>query len=182
MVELYNPEQVTSIRVLENRTRPGYAIEGKAGNFDFKMINLHFKSTSRWDDTPEKRLRSFTLRQEQSEKLNDWIISELETSEKDLIILGDLNDNPKRNWSDNLKILKENRDINFITSSLESCKNPNWDNIDHILISKSVQARYVKGSAGMYNFNVIFSINEAKLVSDHCPVIATFNISDPDND
>jgi DNA polymerase V len=57
-----------------------------------------------------------------------------------------------------------------------------WDNIDHILLSKSASNRYLIGSAGMYNFKLDFDKKTANKISDHCPVVAVFNIAPEDND
>lgn len=177
-VGLYKP-----FKVLENRTRSGFIAKAKKGNFDFYLMNLHFKATSGYDNTPQKRKQSFLLRQQQSDALDNWIDSILQFSEQDLIILGDFNDNPKREWSQNLASLADNQNISFLTSDLESCKNPEkWDVIDHIVISNSAHKRYLMGSAGMFNFYSSLPENKAEIISDHCPVTAVFNVVPKDND
>jgi endonuclease/exonuclease/phosphatase family metal-dependent hydrolase len=181
-VELQNLGLYKPIKVVENRTRSGLIAKAKKGNFDFYLMNLHFKASSRYDNTPEKKKRSFELRQKQSAALSKWIDSILTFNEQDLIILGDYNDNPKRDWSDNLRPLKDNDNIKFISSDLESCKNPNWDNIDHIVVSNSAHNRYIMGSVGMQNIYAAFPQNEAEKISDHCPVTAVFEVVSDDND
>ncbi|MDC1067742.1 hypothetical protein OAQ99_01135 [Candidatus Kapabacteria bacterium] len=176
-IGLYSP-----LKVLEGKSRSGLIAKAQKGNFDFYIMNLHFKSTSRYDNTAQKKELSHFLRKQQSDVLSAWVDSVLVYKEQDLIILGDFNDNPKRDWSDNLNSLIQNNNINFISSNLESCKNPNWDNIDHILLSKSALKRYLMGSVGMYNINSTMPDKQAKLVSDHCPVTAIFNIAADDND
>ncbi len=176
-VQNYKP-----LAVKANRTRPGLLVYVKKGNFDFFFLFVHFKSTSRADSTEELKLESYALRRKQAEVLRNWSDSLLNYSiEKDIIIIGDFNDNPLRP-SKILSPLLFSNNFLFLTDKLGSCKNPDWDNIDHIVINKSVFQRFIQGSVYMYNIPAKYEDYEVKKISDHCPVIAKFNILIPDND
>jgi len=56
------------------------------------------------------------------------------------------------------------------------------NSIDHILISTSAGTRYLDNSVRMYDFNSSLPDEAAGKVSDHCPVLANFDIKLPDND
>jgi len=163
--------------VKEELTRPGLIVKCKKDNFDWIMMIVHLKSTSRYDDTPEKRLESYDLRRQQAEITSFWIDSVIKNSaEKDLIVLGDFNDNPDRENSSIVSLL-ENSNIAFLTNKLTSCKNKLWDGIDHILISKNIFPYYIENSLHYYNFLNSITEQEAEYVSDHCPVIISIDIT-----
>ncbi len=170
--------------VKENRTRPGLLLNLKKNNFDFNLMVVHFKSTSRFDSTDEMKFESYELRYKQALVLDKWVENTLNTSnEKDLIIMGDFNDNPKnKKPRGNLDALIENTNISFLTTDLTSCKNAKWNVIDHIIISNSVKNRYFENSVHLYDTYSAYTHDEVKLISDHCPVIATFDTKMPDND
>lgn len=168
---------------VNKRTRPALIAKAKMGNFDFYLMNVHFKSTSRYDDTEEKRQASFKMRRFQSKAVVNWIDSILSNDiEKDLIILGDFNDNPDRGEKSNISLIVDNNEMNFLTRGLRSCKNPNWDMIDHIIVTNSSYDRYFRNSRRVVSQYSMFNDDEAKRISDHCPVIATFDVRPEDND
>lgn len=170
------------LAIQENRNRPGLIIEAKKGNFDWIMMIVHFKSTSHYDDTPEKKEDSYYIRTLQAEKTVLWADSVIKNSkEKDIIIMGDFNDTPNRKKNNSLTSIK-NSNLFFLTDSLKSCKFPTWYSIDHILVSQSAKIRYLENSIGMYDFNKSISSKQSKSISDHCPVFAKFEIKTPDND
>lgn len=171
------------IAVEENRTRPGMFLKARKGNFDFYMMVVHFKSTSRFDDTPEKRTASFEMRTRQSEVLSNWIDSVLANGkEQDLILVGDFNDFPLRDKNPTLTPLLANSNISFLTRELTSCKNEKWYVIDHIVVSNSAKTRLVENSLTMENFRNRLPKEVADKVSDHCPIGVAFEIVSPDND
>lgn len=172
------------VRVRENRTRPGFVFEAKKGNFDFIGMVVHFKSTSRYDNTEQKRLDSYQMRKEQSQAVAFWADSILKSSdERDLFVLGDFNDNPNRENQKNLMSITSYPMLSFLTADLVNCKNPQrWDVIDHIVVSESAKRRFIPGSERVYNFFAAHREEIAEGISDHCPVIATFEITSPDND
>lgn len=176
-VENYQP-----LAVKPNRTRAGLVVEVKKGNFDFVMMVVHFKSTSRFDSTQQLRQESFELRRQQALVVKNWADSiTTKTKERDVIIVGDFNDNPKRDTKVLLPIIQSN-EFMFLSESLGSCKNPNWDCIDHIVINRSVFERLIPGTVYMYDVPAKYEDYEVDKISDHCPVYTKFNITNPDND
>jgi len=175
--------EYSPLEVRQNKTRPGLIVECKADNFDWIMMNIHLKSTSRYDSTYEMKEESRTIRLEQTELLNKWIDSIIAfSSEKDIIIVGDFNDSPIDVINNTLTPLVENDKINFISKDLNSCKYDYLKAIDHIVISKNIKNRYIQNSVKLFNFYDSMPDYTAKKVSDHCPVIAKFNIYIQDND
>ncbi|MFP4529327.1 MAG: endonuclease/exonuclease/phosphatase family protein [Candidatus Kapaibacterium sp.] len=163
--------------------RPGLIVRCKYGNFDWLMMVVHFKSTSRYDDTPEKLMRSRTIRAYQAEIASRWADSVLAAgNEEDVLILGDFNDTPRRKKNPTLQGMLSNDNLNFITTDLKSCKFPAMYVIDHIVVSDTAMIRLLEGSAHVHDFNRVYPKEEAKDISDHCPVLAVFDISLPDND
>lgn len=171
------------VAIEKNRNRPGLVVEGKKGNFDWLMMVVHFKSTSRWDNTPKKRRLSIATRKRQAELVNRWADSVLsEGDEKDIFIVGDFNDTPKRKKNNTLLSLKENKSFEFLTSEMKSCKYRGLYVIDHVVASESAMKRYQENSERLINLYAIYDKNVAKRVSDHCPVYAIFEVESPDND
>lgn len=173
--------EYTPLALEANRHRPGLIVECKAGNFDWIMMAVHFKSTSRYDDTEEKKLKSIADRTKQAEISSLWASETLESgNEKDIIILGDFNDSPNDTKDPSLTDLIANKDILFLTDGMKSCKYQSWNSIDHIVVSVSTETRYIKSSAFMYDINSV--VADASKISDHCPVTAVFDITETDND
>lgn len=170
--------------VKQNRTRPGLLLNLKKDNFDFYLMVVHLKSTSRYDSTELLKTESFDLRAKQAVAINDWVNTTLATStEKDLIIIGDFNDNPNNvKPRGNIEAIKNNPNLQFLTADLPSCKNPKWNNIDHIVLSTSAKTRYIDNSINIYNTYTKYNADEVKMISDHCPCMATFDTKLPDND
>jgi endonuclease/exonuclease/phosphatase family metal-dependent hydrolase len=147
------------------------------------MMNVHLKSTSQYDNTPELKEKSYLLRAQQSRLLDKWVDSILtKTKEKDIIITGDFNDNPQRKNHPTLMALAEDTNLTFTTADMQSCKNPKWDCIDHIVVSNSSKSRIIPNSLHQINIYQILKQKEAESISDHCPVVISFDIQKPDND
>jgi len=173
--------EYTPISIDKKSTRPGLLVYAKAGNFDFYLMVVHFKSTSRWDNTPEKQGRSMYLRKAQTLALRDWADSVLNLrNEMDLIVVGDFNDTPKRKKNNILNELNEH--FIFLTENEKSCKMPNAFVIDHIIVSDEVHKRYVEGSLFVHNLSYRYSKYELQVISDHCPITVKFDLTMPDND
>ncbi|MCX7737032.1 MAG: endonuclease/exonuclease/phosphatase family protein [Candidatus Kapabacteria bacterium] len=176
-------EEYSPLIVEEGRTRPGLIFECKAGNFDFVMMVVHYKSTSRFEDTKEKIQKSKELRAKQIEKSHYWADSILRnTKEQDIIILGDFNDTPVRKKDNLFTVFLQDTNFVFLTQNLKSCKYPTAYSIDHILVSRSINNRYLKNSLQSLDFRSILTDQETKKISDHCPVSVKFDVSLPDND
>lgn len=177
VVDIYKP-----LIVEESRTRPGLLIYAKKGNFDFYLMNVHLKSTSSYDNTEELRQKSYELRQQQAMVLNQFLDSILtHQADKDIFFVGDMNDNPNRKNS-NIKFFADDPKVLFLTTFLRSCKNPNWDNIDHIAITRNIEQRFIKSSIRQVNLFELFKQTQAQQISDHCPVVVSFDVTLPDND
>lgn len=177
VLDIYKP-----LIVEENRTRPGLLVYAKKGNFDFFLMNVHLKSTSSYDNTEELRQKSYELRQQQAMVMNQFLDSILtHQKDRDIIFVGDMNDNPNRKNS-NIKFFADDPKVVFLTSNLRSCKNPYWDNIDHIAITSNTAQRLIKSSIRQINLYELFKQTNAQQISDHCPVVISFDIIMPDND
>lgn len=177
VVDIYKP-----LIVEENRTRPGLLVYAKKGNFDFYLMNIHLKSTSSHDNTEELRQNSYEIRQKQAMVLNQFLDSMLTyQTDKDIFFVGDMNDNPNRKNS-NIKFFADDPKVLFLTAHLRSCKNPNWDNIDHIAITPNIESRFIKSSIRQINIYELFKASQVERISDHCPVAVSFDTTLPDND
>jgi endonuclease/exonuclease/phosphatase family metal-dependent hydrolase len=171
------------LEVEERRTRPGLEVAVQKGNFDFIALVVHFKSTSRFDDTKEKLEESRELRFKQAEVVSKWIDSILANKdESDLFVIGDFNDTPMRKKFNTLVPLLSNANVVFLTEQLKSCKFQNAYVIDHILVSKSALSRFIQNSLNLYNTFEIFPKEAVERISDHCLVYARFDVTKPDND
>ncbi len=171
------------VAIERGRHRPGFVIEGKKGNFDWIMMIVHFKASSRWDNTPEKKAYSINTRKRQAEIVNNWVDSVLSLNgEKDIFIIGDLNDTPKRKKNNTIKSLINNEDLRFLTEHLKSCKYKGLYIIDHIVCSEAAYNRFIDNSQGLVNHFSMYNKAKAERISDHCLVVAAFEVKSPDND
>ena len=175
-IEIVNTYQLDAISLGNQDLRPGIVAYCRYNGFDFFVGSFHFKSTSRYDDTPYKKSRSFDMRQEQSAILLKEIKKLIDIqNDKDIILLGDFNDNPSKKNS-NITAL-ENDEYHFLTSEMMSCKYSIWKSIDHIIVSQSMKSRAKNSTLTMIDINAMFPDEEAKKVSDHCPVIIKFKLN-----
>jgi len=182
-IEVSEQGEYTPLIVEPYKTRPGLIAKVRKGNFDFIMLVVHLKSTSRYDSTAELEQYSRELRKQQAELVNYWSDSVLSLkTEKDIIILGDFNDYPNRVTNPTLSSLAENSNLNFLTMDLKSCKFPILNGIDHIITSDNANKRYVVGSLRLYDFNSSMSETEIEKVSDHCPILVQLEVKTKDND
>lgn len=163
--------------------RPGYVVRCTKGSFDWVMMVVHLKSTSRHDSTNQLRDESRQIRLEQVALLKRWSDSVIAAGkERDVIIVGDFNDFTSRRQNATLTPLLESSSMQFLTGALKSCKNDNWTTIDHVVVSTSAHERVMKGSERMENTRAFLQPQMADAVSDHCPVIVRFSTAGPDND
>lgn len=173
-IQILDSFELSSISLGNDGLRPGLIAYCKYNGIDFFVGSFHLKSTSRYDDTPEKKLRSYEMRKEQSEKLLEDVRKlESQKNDKDFILLGDFNDNPTKKNS-NISAL-ENDEFDFLTSGLNSCKFPIWKSIDHIIVTKELEKRVISSSLFMMDVNKMYTESSVKKISDHCPVIVSFN-------
>ena len=181
-IKLTQIHEYMPLEVEANQTRPGLMAYCKKGNLDFWIMNVHLKSTSGFDSTPDLKQKSYELRARQAEILNNWVDSILTHAERDVIILGDFNDNPNRKTNPTLSALAGNPNIEFQTEDFNSCKNYYWDAIDHIVNSKNLNNRILTGSIMMFDTYNFYGKEKAERISDHCPVMITYEIKTSDDD
>ncbi|MFA6570315.1 MAG: endonuclease/exonuclease/phosphatase family protein [Bacteroidota bacterium] len=184
-VKVQKVGEYTPLIVEEHRTRPGLIVKIKKRNLDLLMMVVHFKSTSRYDDTEEKLVKSRELRQEQAQVASDWADSMLrkrKNKESDIIIIGDFNDTPQRKHFPTLTPLVENNKLFFLTADVKSCKYPSAYVIDNIIVSKNLYNRYIQNSVRVFDFFSTMPKKETETISDHCPVLVEFDIVQQDND
>ena len=181
-VEVQQISEYMPVAIQKGRNRPGLVAHCKKGNFDWTMMVVHLKSTSRYDSTDDMRQESRETRRLQCSAISQWVDSVVSTKEKDVIIVGDFNDFPLRKKEPTLTTLLENRHITFITKERKSCKDEKLYAIDHIVASQTAQKRFLISSDGMINFYASEKKEIAQKISDHCPVVSTFDIVSPDND
>ncbi|MFN8366227.1 MAG: endonuclease/exonuclease/phosphatase family protein [Candidatus Kapaibacterium sp.] len=182
-VTVTNPQEYMPVATRGERNRPGFVVNCRKGNFDWTMMVLHLKSTSRADSTDQLREESYVNRREQAAKVAAWADSIVTTTkEKDVLIIGDLNDSPVRKNNPTLTALSNDVNVIFLTASLGSCKNSSWLNIDHIVASQQAAKRWLPAAMHHYNFHAAYRTEEANMISDHCPVLGQFEITSPDND
>lgn len=171
------------IEVVDRKTRPGLIAAVQKGNLDFLVLVVHFKATSRYDDTPEKIKESYELRSLQSEKAALWVDSVLNAGfEQDVLVIGDFNDSPKRVKNNTLTAFLSDTNVFFLTFDLKSCKYRNSYGIDHILSSKYLAKRLVPNSVRLVDSYSMFTKEEVEKISEHCIVLARFEVLGEDND
>ncbi len=175
--------EYTPLIVQPGRTRPGLLAYCRAGSVDFYVMVVHLKSSSRYDSTEELREIARQLRQQQAQRLAQWVDSMLQVgSERDIALIGDFNDTPRRKRYPTLTPLVEHPALQFLTTDLRSCRYERAYTIDHIVVTHSFARRYRRGSAHVVNFYAQYPFAEAEAVSDHCPVVAQFELETPDDD
>ncbi|MBK9250057.1 MAG: endonuclease/exonuclease/phosphatase family protein [Ignavibacteria bacterium] len=182
-VKVTDEGEFMPIAVDTSRNRPSLVLKCKKGNFDWKMMIVHFKSSSRYDSTPEMQSEARRMRTAQAEVASMWVDSLLtDPKEQDIFIVGDCNDFPQRTKNPTLMALIANKNIEFLTHETKSCRNEKWFGIDHIICSKSAKKRVITGSDHSVNFYAQYPKETADKISDHCPVIIDFEVVTPDND
>ncbi len=171
------------LAIRPERDRPGLLVRCRSGNFDWLMMIVHLKSSSRWERTPAKRRLSRKIRQQQARKIVEWAHEVLEQGdEMDLIVVGDFNASPQSRKDRTLQPIVQDTVLHFVTFNLKSCKYRRKGSIDHILVSPSARKRYRKGSARMIDLYAQYDPEVLEKLSDHCPVAADFDVTAPDND
>lgn len=174
---------LTDLNMGVDRLRPGLVLSCRKDAFDWMMMVVHLKSTSRADSTDELREESRRIRGKQAARLRSWADSVVRSgTETDVMIVGDLNDFPGRRENGTLGPLIASKEMTFLTGALRSCKNPNWYVIDHVVVSQSAQQRFVAGSESVNDMRSYLDSREISGVSDHCPVTVRFSTAEPDND
>lgn len=168
--------QLDEIALGNNDLRPGVVAYCELNGFDFFVGSFHFKATSRHDDTPVKRTRSFDMRQDQSDKLVESLNKLMKArGDSDVILMGDFNDSPAKENSNITALDTDNWE--FITSDMNSCKYPRLKSIDHIIINEEIKEKIKQGSLNMLDLSRVLRGDELRAASDHCPVSVTISIN-----
>ena len=165
--------------VLEERgrLRPGMMLRCRKGSFDWLMMVVHLKSTSRYDSTAELRDRARVMRTAQSGLLQVWADSVISAGvERDVMIVGDFNDYPGNRKLPTLSTLTDDSNLRFLTERVKSCRSPTYSTIDHILVSSDVASRFIKETDRTENFRAFLPPDAANRVSDHCPVMVRLRL------
>jgi endonuclease/exonuclease/phosphatase family metal-dependent hydrolase len=171
------------LAVNPERNRAGFIAECRKGAFDWIMMVVHLKSTSRYDSTEELRQLAIQQRRQQAAVLVHWVDSVLSnTSERDVIIIGDFNDFPKRSRQPTLTALERDSAVVFLTEGLTSCLDRRRKAIDHIVATTSATRRWRPERLRMIDHRAMLPDVAADRISDHCMVVGEFDISPPDND
>ncbi len=182
-IQISNINEYMPIAVVEHKTRPALTFNCKFKNFDWEMMVVHLKSTSHYDSTDYLKQKSREIRSEQAEIIDSWVDSVLSLNqEKDIIVTGDFNDYPLRKTNATLTPLTSDPDLTFLSKNLVSCKFSYLKTIDQIVVSTSALSRYIDNSIREYDFYSTLPENQAEKISDHCPVVATFDVKKSDND
>jgi endonuclease/exonuclease/phosphatase family metal-dependent hydrolase len=179
-------EEYTALAVEPERTRAGLVVRCTAGNFDWTMMVVHLKSTSRFDSTNELRQISRQMRGNQAQTLAAWMQERLHDSDKDVIVVGDFNDFPTNEHLPTLQPLLTMPSYSFATYGLPSSKHesPSASRpaIDHIITSQTARQRLQRGSVMAVALYDQYPESVAQKISDHCPVVCRFDMTAPDND
>ena len=174
-VELVSVREVDAIAVEKGRTRAGLLALFRVGSFEWAMLAVHLKSTSRADSTPELMQRSLALRTAQAAEILSFTNSFQQTTlSRPFFILGDFNDSPRKKRT-TLDTLKHSPNLTFLTEDLASCSYSGLLGIDHIISSSSATARVLHGTLHTVNFRAMLPEKVAERVSDHCPVVVQFS-------
>lgn len=165
------------------RNRAGFIVHCRKGNFDWLMMVVHLKSTSRYDSTEQLRDLSIQQRRQQAQILATWIDSVLAAgSERDILVVGDFNDFPKRSQRPTLQALDGDTNVVFLTEGLFSCLDHRRKAIDHILASRQAALRWLPERRRMIDHRAMLPDKQADRISDHCPVVGEFEVDSPDTD
>ncbi len=175
--------EYSPVAIVSGRNRPGLVAHCRKGNFDWIMMVVHLKSTSRYDSTEKLREESYAIRSQQAERIVHWADSIRKNSkEQDIIVVGDFNDFPLRKKNPTLLPMLVDSSMTFLTLNMNSCKYENMKSIDQIFVSNSAKKRFFTGSERMVNFHSALPKKQAENISDHCPVTVQFDVVLPDND
>ncbi len=156
---------------LNGRSRPGLVLNIKAQDYEFYAMIIHLKATSKYDSTQILKEKSIEMRKMQAEMISHWADSMINIeNKKELVIIGDFNDFPKRKNNATLTPILQNKNLIFLTDNERNCINPYYFTIDNIVVSKTTKKRFIKGSVFTYDINSAFNKTEIENISDHCPI------------
>jgi len=161
--------------------RKALVADVKIGGFDFILITLHLKSAR------EKEERE--TRDEQTKAIATFIKNTTESTEKDVLVVGDYNMVTGDDQS-NFTNMNPTNYLNFVSDSLKgqfthiSPSGKKGRLLDGYAISKDYTNEYVIGSIRIIPLHKILGLsllNFRRNISDHLPVDAIFRITDDDD-
>lgn len=171
------------LAVNPERNRAGFVVECRSGNFDWLMMVVHLKSSSRYDSTEDLRRAAIEQRRKQAAVLAAWVDSLLSHGrERDILIVGDFNDYPRRSRLPTLTALERDTAVVFLTEGMTSCLDHRRKAIDHIVATTSAARRWIAERRRMLDHRAMLPDRAADRISDHCLVVGEFEIGSPDND
>lgn len=169
-----------SLAVNPERNRAGFVVECRKGSFDWLMMVVHLKSSSRHDSTEELQRVALQQRRQQAAILARWVDSVRQhTHEQDILIVGDFNDFPKRSRQPTLTALERDTALVFLTAGMTSCLDHRRSSIDHIVATTSVARRWLPERRRMIDHRAMLPNQAANRISDHCLVVGEFEIAPP---
>ncbi len=171
-----NPYGILKGKTYEFAGRTPYVlpIRAKSINMNLILINNHFKATSHWDGTPEKKKETVNRRRKSVQLLKEWI--DTNYPKDNVIVLGDMNDEITDEKEENVfqVFLDDTANYHFADRELALPKNKEYwsypsfpSHIDHILITNELFDN--EDTTYTYTFQKCDEGYDA-LISDHQPV------------
>jgi deoxyribonuclease-1-like protein len=153
--------------------REPYIASFRSGGFDFTLVGVHTKPDDAYNEIGNLTLVVHS-------------ILEMNPSEEDIIILGDLNaDGSYYDEDDASNPLTRPEYRWTVSNEMDTMTKTDWT-YDRMIMTDSTHAQeYVQGSTGVFYFDQEYGISDEELVwdvSDHYPIHAEFDTSLADND
>mgnify|MGYP005852866867 CR=1 FL=1 len=152
---------------LGERSRRPYVASFRAGSFDFTLITVHFHFTDR------------DLRQAEAQRLAQVATSMIGGAEKDIIVLGDFNEQKR------FGVLQYFEQAGFERLISEPTNLGGTETLDNIVIN-TAHTREFASRSGVVRFDEMHFANDDEAaqrnVSDHRPAYADFSAKGPDDD
>jgi len=142
----------------------------KSGNFDFKIVDIHIKP-----EDVEAELTHLAV-----------VINDIynDSSEKDIIVLGDMNADGSYFNEAKLAVIFPSW-IQLIDNSQDTTVAVSENTYDRMMTRKETANEEYDGISGVFGWDVEYGVTDAdfvKRVSDHYPVYAEFRTDLPDDD
>jgi endonuclease/exonuclease/phosphatase family metal-dependent hydrolase len=148
--------------------REPYIASFWSGNFDFTLVGIHTKPEDAYNE-----IGNLTT-----------VVESLTTSERDIIILGDLNaDGTYFNEDNGEHPLKKSEYYWVVTNDMDTMTKTDWTYDRIILLNYTYNHEYIE--TRVFYYDQKYNITEQETVwdvSDHYPVYSTFNTSLSDDD
>ena len=180
-------EFIEAAKVGPGDPRMPVTMELKVGEFDFRIVAVHLKSSK----------SHVATRSLQCEAIADFVAEKIAQtdSEKDVLVVGDYNMIPRprgdRDDSDNFRKLNKHGQFNFISKEYmylrgSHSQSGGYGNIlDGFAISAGRTEEYLDGSLRIFPLQKTMRLNLRDFsedVADHLPLVARFDIIAEDDD